>query len=279
MNPSQAFQAGQRAPRRWRPVPRLVQLLRIGASAGLFTCLGLGGVLCTALVLPGIVLSTRRAELRRERARAFIQRSFRLFVLGLEASGILKVQAEDLPTRETLRGAILVANHPSYLDVVVLLALLPEAVCVVKNGVWRNPFFGPLVRMAGFLPTLDPAETLASAEAVLRRGAALIIFPEGTRTPKGRSPRFQRGAARLALRTGAPILPVLIHVDPPLLEKGDKWHNIPSRTCRFRVRGDAFFPSPRRSPEPTPESLLARRWTESLERYYEKNLHALQCFH
>lgn len=258
---------------------RLRQFWKILASGFLFTCLGLGGILYSLVVLPTLYLLPGGPEPRKRRATALIHRSFRLFIIGLEGSGILKIHARNLPDPEALKGRLVVANHPSYLDIVVLLALLPDTVCVVKNGVWNNPFFGPLVRAAGFVPITSAEHALDAAVEALRRGLTLVVFPEGTRTRRGRPLAFQRGAAYLALRTGAEVLPVVIHVDPPLLEKDDKWYNIPICTCQFAVNVEAPFDAPAEGTDPMPEPLRARMWTEALATFFQEKLHGLQHQH
>lgn len=250
---------------------------RILASAGLFTCLGLGGLLLSLAVCPLLWLLPARR--RQTGARTLIRRCFQLFVWGLEASRILLVHTEDLPDAEARRGAILIANHPSWLDIVVLLSRLPDTVCVVKSAVWWNPFFGLLVRTAGFLPAEDTEALLDQAARTLATGHAVVLFPEGTRTAPGEPLRFQRGAAHLALLTGAPIHPLLITVAPPLLEKGDRWYDMPIQVCQFRIRGRQSISLPMAPPEGPERVQRARQATEMLETFYNREFHGPQHQH
>jgi 1-acyl-sn-glycerol-3-phosphate acyltransferase len=216
------------------------RFLKILTSGFLFSCLGVGGVLCTLLVCPLVLLLPGGLQPRQALVRRVMRVCFRLFVLGLELSGILAVETEGLPSARDLEGCLLLANHPSYLDVVILIARLPDVLCVVKEGVWNNPFFGPLVRSAGFVPNQgSPEEVLERGCRVLAQGRSLLIFPEGTRTRPNTRPTFHRGAAHLALRAGAPILPLCIQVTPSLLAKGDRWYDVPADTVRFSIRGGA----------------------------------------
>lgn len=245
------------------------RFLKILTSGFLFSCLGVGGVLCTLLVCPLVLLLPGGLQPRQALVRRVMRVCFRLFVLGLELSGILTVETQGLPSEGELKGCLVLANHPSYLDVVILIARLPDILCVVKEGVWTNPFFGPLVRSAGFVPNLGgPEEILERGCRVLARGSSLLIFPEGTRTLPNTLPSFHRGAAHLALRSGAPILPVCIQVTPSLLAKGDHWYHVPADTCRFRITGDA-----RILPEPQVDGFStlgrqARALTQDLEARY-----------
>ena len=246
---------------------RINQGRKILVSGALFSTLGLGGAALSILVMPLLALLPGGREGLRRRAGWLIHRCFGLFVFALEASGILKVETSGLPGPRELEGTLVVCNHPSYLDVVVLIALLPKAVCVVKESIYNSPFFGRVVRAAGYIPIGSEAVLEAGREA-LRGGKTLIIFPEGTRTRPGQPVKFQRGAAYLA-QSGARILPLVLSCQPTLLAKGHRWYHVPVETCRFRVRaGDSpFDPSPQASSTP---HLAARQLIEALENYYNK---------
>ena len=260
-------------------MPRSIRHLgKILASAALFTCLGVGGVLFSVSVCPALRLLPGSPEIKRRRATRLIRGSFQLFVFGLQASGILKVLPEGLPDTRDGAGAVIVANHPSYLDIVVLLALLPNAVCVVKEAVWNNPSFGGVVRAAGFIPIRDVETVMIDSLHALKQGLPLVIFPEGTRTPMGTPPRFHRGAANLALQSGKPLVPLIIRVTPPLLEKGDRWYHIPVPTCQFRILGQpplVFEQVQRDGPTLLRQS---REVTQQLESLYQRELHG-PCHH
>jgi 1-acyl-sn-glycerol-3-phosphate acyltransferase len=263
------------------PVPRkpalarIRQGLKILASGMLFTCLGVGGAFFTFLVLPALKLMPGgRAGLNR-RAGWLIHRSFKLFVWALEASRILRVQALALPGPDQLRGTLILSNHPSYLDVVVIISLLPRAVCVVKQAVYDSCFFGSIVRAAGYIPIGGSGDVLAAGRDALRDGKTLVIFPEGTRSQPGRPFNFQRGAAHLAQASGARILPLVVTCVPGLLEKGHRWYHVPVETCQFIVRaGDATPFEALLTPSPTPR-LAAQRLISVLETFYNTEVHGL----
>lgn len=214
---------------------RLRQFGKILASGALFLMLGIGGMALSFLVLPVLrIFSSTRARFQR-RARHLIHTFFRLFVFALQASGIFRVETEDFPDQAELEGKLVIANHPSYLDIVVIVSLLKQAICVVKEPVWTSCFFGGLVRAAGYVPIRDAEGVLDTGVDALSGGGTLVMFPEGTRSQPGQPFKFQRGAAHIALRSGAPILPLVLTCDPPLLEKGRRWFHIPVQTCRFRL--------------------------------------------
>ncbi len=110
---------------------------------------------------------------------------------------------------------ILVANHQSWLDPLVLMGLEPRLAGPVKRYMLRVPIFGAVPRLAGFfqsdvgeLPSLEEmARCVATARA---RGGSLLFFPEGTRSKDGALGAFHRGAFRTAFDHGLAIQPVVI---------------------------------------------------------------------
>jgi 1-acyl-sn-glycerol-3-phosphate acyltransferase len=169
-----------------------------------------------------------------------------------------------------------VGNHPSYLDVVVLLGCLPDAVCLVKPAVYASPWFGPMVRAAGHIPAGDPEAVLAAAQAALGAGLTLVLFPEGTRSRPGQAFHFQRGWVHLVCRTGTRTVPLVLSCMPDLLGPGHRWYHVPLATCRFRVRvGAGLVVEPAASGRGTAHQTV-RQLNARLERYYDKEVYGTQ---
>jgi 1-acyl-sn-glycerol-3-phosphate acyltransferase len=111
-------------------------------------------------------------------------------------------------------GFVVVSNHESFADILVLLARLPLPVrFLAKRSIFRVPVLGWSIAAAGFVPVDrgDRARSVATVEAalnLLKAGRSLVVFPEETRTRTGELLPFKSGAALLALRSGFPLLPV-----------------------------------------------------------------------
>jgi 1-acyl-sn-glycerol-3-phosphate acyltransferase len=122
---------------------------------------------------------------------------------------------------------IVVANHQSYLDPIVLGLAMPRAGAFLAMApVFQWPLLGWLADLAGAMPVPAPrGRVLDQAERVLRAGHPVILYPEGMRTCRGGwgSVPLRQGAARLALETGAPIQPVALIGLERVLPKGAHW--------------------------------------------------------
>lgn len=204
-----------------------------------FVLFGLGALLFGGVVFPGLWLLVRNRDRRERLARNLIAWLFGAFIrfMGLF---VLSWETRNLPTpatKGTAGGAVIAANHPTLIDAVFLLWLFPGADCVVKAAHWRNPLMMFAVRAAGYLPNADDEILLKEAVARVRSGRCLLLFPQGTRTRPGEEPRFRRGAAVIAARAQAPLLPVRIRCEPPALRKGEPWLRVPERRGHFLLEG------------------------------------------
>ncbi|MBK8227985.1 MAG: 1-acyl-sn-glycerol-3-phosphate acyltransferase [Flavobacteriales bacterium] len=120
------------------------------------------------------------------------------------------------------RPAIVIANHASFIDILAMLMITPRAVMMTNRWVWNSPFFGRVVRYAGFLRSEDGTElNVERARELIAQGVSVIIFPEGTRSRDGSIGRFHKGAFHIAETIGAPIVPVLLHGFGEAMSKGD----------------------------------------------------------
>ncbi len=120
------------------------------------------------------------------------------------------------------RPAIVIANHASFIDILAMLMITPRAVMMTNRWVWNSPFFGRVVRYAGFLRSEDGTElNVERTRELIAQGVSVIIFPEGTRSRDGRIGRFHKGAFHIAETIGAPIVPVLLHGFGEAMTKGD----------------------------------------------------------
>lgn len=242
-----------------------IALHRVFAT-GLFLLFGVGALGLVCLVIPLARLLDRQTpgDLVAQR---WIQRAFRGFAWTGQTLGIWHVTTFEAE-RLAQGPAIVVANHPSLIDVVLLIAQLPQADCVVKASAWRNPFLRGVVGLAGYVSNRDGVELVAECARRLRAGRTLVLFPEGSRSaPAGLRP-FKRGAAHIALASGAPLRPVSIECCPRILGKHQAWWAIPGERVRYTLRVGVDVSALELAPQRS-DALAARRVTEALQRQFE----------
>jgi len=214
-------------------------ILRTGLSFAAFGA--------AALVLAFAVIPWRRrrtpagGDPEREAQRA-LHDGARFFVGFARRLGLVSLETVDAARLRERVPRVVVANHPTLIDVVVLTSLMPQADCIVSGAWARNPFLRRLVKQAGYVCNDGGPGLVKSCVARLRAGRSVLIFPEGTRSPVGGLGPFRPGAALIALKSGREVLPVRITCEPSSLTKGRSWYDVPDATLRFRVRVDEPFP-------------------------------------
>lgn len=174
----------------------------------------------------------------------------------------VRLDCSDLDTLRQDRPLILVANHPSLLDAVILLSRLPRATCVMKATLKGNILFGPLARFSGYISNEHPLHLIKQACNELAKGAHLVIFPEGTRTLEFPVNTFGQTAALIAQRSGVPIQTLLISFSTPYLGKRWPLYRKPRLPLRISVKLGQRFD------DVTNKEIL----TQKLETYYRQHL-------
>ena len=216
---------------------RLERLWRQCGTGISFALFGIGGLFLTVFVFPAINLVFRDRARRAGAAQRTVQITWKLFVWVMVSLRAIDFETEGAEILWYETGTLVVANHPSLIDVVLMVSLMKRAQCVVKPGVWKNPFMRGVIKATNYIPNLgDPEQTLRDCVAALQAGNNLVIFPEGSRTVAGKRIHLERGFANIAIRAGAPIRLVTVSCNPPTLRKGEKWYNSPMRRPCFRVR-------------------------------------------
>ncbi|RUO48099.1 lysophospholipid acyltransferase family protein [Pseudidiomarina aquimaris] len=236
-----------------------------------FAVFGLGGLVMSLTALPLLKLRAYgEPEKQQQMAKAMVQRTFRFFIGFMRFTGVFNFA---FPAREQLqhcRGQVIIANHPCLIDIVALISFVPNADCVVKAHLWRNPFMRGVIKSSGYISNGDPEGLIIDCERSLAQGNNLIIFPEGTRTEPGKPFRFQRGPANLALRTQNDMMALRICCDPVTLIKNEPWYCAPPKKPTLTI--EFLRAVPTTSYQTEQPSIAARQLTRDLEAYYNKVL-------
>jgi 1-acyl-sn-glycerol-3-phosphate acyltransferase len=139
---------------------------------------------------------------------------------------------------------IFVANHPTMLDALLLVARLPRSACIMKADLMGNVFLGAGARLARYISNKSARTMVRLAVNDLRNGGQLVIFPEGTRTVTPPLNPFRPGTTLIAKLAQAPIQTVFIDTDSPYLSKGWPLWRVPPLPIVFNLRlGKRFAPT------------------------------------
>jgi 1-acyl-sn-glycerol-3-phosphate acyltransferase len=205
---------------------------RLLGTAFSFIVFGVGGLALSVFMVPVLYCLSGDELTRTRRAQRFIHRLFQLYIRMMRFIGILTYQIDDIDKLQDAK--LILANHPSLLDVVFLISMVPNANCVVNGQLSRNFFTRGPIKAAGYIMNEEAEDVIAAAARVIDDGQTLIVFPEGTRTNPSKELQFKRGAANVAIRTGSDITPVLIYCAPTTLTKSESWYQIPDKPMHYR---------------------------------------------
>ncbi|KLV04067.1 acyl-phosphate glycerol 3-phosphate acyltransferase [Photobacterium aquae] len=220
----------------WRQgVRQLDKCWRVFATGLCFSIFGAGALGLTFVAIPLIGLQSKQEREREKAVQHAIQRAFNWFCQMMRFSGAIDYKIVGAETLRSDRACLIVANHPSLIDYVLIGSCLPHCDCLVKAAIWHNPFMKGVVKAAGYIPNTDPESLLENCSHRLNDGNVLLVFPEGTRTTPGVEPTLQRGAAQIAVRTGMDVRVVHITVSPDFLTKQKKWYQVPDTKPFFLV--------------------------------------------
>ncbi|HTB26672.1 MAG TPA: 1-acyl-sn-glycerol-3-phosphate acyltransferase, partial [Puia sp.] len=163
-----------------------------------------------------------------------------LYIMGNVKKKIINPQHENFS-----KPVVLIANHQSFLDILIMTMLYPKTILLTNNWVWNSPIFGWLVRMAGYYPVARGIEnSIDYLEEQVKAGYSIAVFPEGTRSPDDHIRRFHKGAFFIAEKLNLDILPVMIHGTGYTMSKGDFLLKDGFITIKYLPRvkaGDLFF--------------------------------------
>ncbi len=185
---------------------------------------------------PYFVWKTIRSDMN-EKA---YQRLFHLFFRGFFSilvflSPRLNIQID--PAIRSLRSSVIVSNHLSYLDPLLMIATFEQQKTIVKNTFYKVPIFGWLLKKVGYVPSVAQGKSMAlvirhvgGMKEYLKSGGNLFVFPEGTRSRNGELAEFSKGAFSIANQCQAPVHIVYIKNTGSIFKPGSYLFNTGRKT-------------------------------------------------
>ncbi|MDD5223235.1 MAG: lysophospholipid acyltransferase family protein [bacterium] len=234
----------------------------------LFLAFGLFLIMENIAVLPVLRVIGVFSAPEKSRLQNLNRSLFWLWFRLLKIGGLLEVRP---PAGTPCEGpSVIVANHPGLFDVLVLIRVIPRMSVMAKRSLGLSIGMKYIMSASGYVasPELsNPGSAIHSLKAVkeiLGQGYRFMLFPEGTRSPKGGMSHFHPGAFRIAQMAGVPVQPVIIRNSPPFLPKEDHWYYPPFERSVLELE---FL-----EPLPPPEKSQAQPAALQLERRFRREL-------
>lgn len=153
-------------------------------------------------------------------AQQLISGLFRLFLWGAQRCGLMHLDLHALDGLNRHAPVLLVANHPSMIDVFLIVSRVHRTVCLMKASIGANLLLGIGAYVAGYVSNRHPDAMLRQAIRALAPGQHLLVFPEGTRTTHQPVNALKPGVALIAKRAHVPLQTIFLVTNSPYLSKG-----------------------------------------------------------
>lgn len=197
----------------------------------LFTFFGIGSLILSFVFLPagGIFL---KGEKKREFFSHIIHKLWHGYTQLFVIFGLIKL---DLRNIEQMRGKIIVSTHPTFIDIMLLIGIYDNSLCLVKKELLNNIFMKNIIKNVYIPNNVELDEFKGICKEALNDGYNIIIFPTGTRTAAGEDLKIHKGAAAVQIDTGADIVPVNIKCNYPFLQKGQPIYDASDRLIIYTI--------------------------------------------
>ena len=190
-----------------------------------FFIFGIGAVILNFLLFPFI-------KNNKELCSDIIHNTWRFFV---NLMMFLKLFRLDVKKLKKIENKVIVSTHPSFIDIVILIALIPRSTCFVKKELAYNPILKNLVTSIFITNEVELDELKAESKKMLDRGFNVIIFPSGIRHRRDEFPKIRKGASLVALNAGKNIVPVRMFSDRDFLFINQPFYAVSDRCVNFEI--------------------------------------------
>lgn len=190
---------------------------------------GAGSLIYNFILFPFINAVEKDREKRLNRLCEIVQKSWRWFAKYLCNIKVIDISVKNPEKLNALKSSVIVATHTSYIDVLILIALIPKTTCFVAPKLGNNIFFKNIVKSVFLISGLSIEELEEKTEYMLEKGFNVLIFPSGTRHKRNEIPKLHKGAALIAMNARKDIVPIKIYsenefmmINKPVYETGEK---------------------------------------------------------
>ena len=194
-----------------------------------FFIFGLCSFVLGTIIFPFIHFLKKEKKERVYLYSKIIKKSWYFFINFLMITKVFKINIKNIDKLKNIKNSVIVATHPTYCDVLILIALIPNTTCFAAEKLSRNFFMKNVVKTM-FLTAAQPIEDIVKdSKYMLDIGFNILIFPMGKRHKKDEFPKIRKGAAQIAIHTNKNIVPIKVNTNidflpghEPIYHAGDR---------------------------------------------------------
>lgn len=165
-----------------------------------------------------------------------INKLWNIFTKFLIYTRLISLNINDVEQFKKIKNSLIVATHTSYIDVLVLLVLIPKTTCLVAERLQHNFIMRDIVKAMFINANLTPDELIKKTDEMFNLGFNILIFPSGTRHHKNEHPKIKKGASYIAAHSKRNIVPIKITSDTDFLPINiPGWQAAGEKTPTFNI--------------------------------------------
>ncbi len=207
-----------------------------------FFIFGIGALFISFIIFP-LITCFMSAQNKKFAYANVIHNTWKFFINLLQKIGIIKINFSNKKLLSNLSGKVIVASHPTFIDIVILIGTIPNSTCLAKKETLKNPFFKNIVKSIYIINDTELEKFKSETDKFLKAGFNIIIFPSGTRTVDIENIKLHKGSAVIALNSNAGVIPVKITTDYPFLQKHGSICDIGKRPVTYNIEvKDEIYP-------------------------------------
>mgnify|MGYP004661900143 FL=1 len=190
-----------------------------------FFVFGLGAALLNFFVFPFI-------KNNKTLCSDIIHYTWKFFVYFMMILGLFKL---DIKKLSKIKNKVIVATHPSFIDIVILIAFIPRSTCFVKKELAHNPILKNLVNSIFITNEVELEELKSESKKMLDLGFNVIIFPSGIRHRRNEFPKIKKGASLIALNADKNIVPIRFFADGDFMFINQPFYEVGEKRVTFEI--------------------------------------------
>ena len=198
-----------------------------------FFIFGIGSFILSFFIFPYIQLFIKK-ELQKEYFASTIRRTWSFFTNFIIDTKIIALNA-DKEAFQKIQGKIVVANHPTFIDIILLISLLPKSICLAKKDVLKNPLLKNIVSAIYIVNDIDIEKLKENSNKFLKQGYNIVIFPTGTRNESNKEVKIHKGFVTMAINANVDIVPIKIICDSKFLTKGQPFYEGTDKVVNYNL--------------------------------------------
>ena len=149
--------------------------------------------------------------------------------------GLFKLDIKNLEDLKKIKNKVIVATHPSFIDIVILIGLIPRSTCFVKKELGQKLILKNIINSIFITNDVELEELKVQSKKMLDMGFNVIIFPSGIRHRKNEFPKIKKGASLVALNANKNVVPIRFFADGEFLFINKPFYDADSHLITFEL--------------------------------------------